>query len=149
MCKGYYPLQSCQGCVPPPVEPPAQRLAVVSPVRRAFLLPRHPHDRGDLALPWPPSNRAELSRSPCTPIETALSCPSTHDQPCADWMRADAFRSASFRSVNGRGCVTSSLMFLSRRVVNNFGVRLQTQRRLAHEAVICGARYGAQTIART
>ena len=98
MCKGYYPLQSCQGRVPPPVEPPAQRLAVVSPVRGAFLLPQHPHDRGDFALPWPPSNRAELPRSPCTPIEPGLSRPSTHDQPCADWMREKLWASSSASS---------------------------------------------------
>ena len=63
--------QSCQGCVPPPVEPPAQRLVVASPVRGAFLLPRHPHDQGATSLSPldTPSNRAELSRSPCTPID--------------------------------------------------------------------------------
>ena len=58
---------SCQGVVPPPLDPPAQRLTVASPVRGAFLLPRHPHDRGDFALPWTPSNRGSFRAPPVPP----------------------------------------------------------------------------------
>ncbi len=48
--------------------PPAQRLAVVSPVRGAFLLPRHPHDQGRLRSPLEPIEQGrDFGSLPCTP----------------------------------------------------------------------------------
>ncbi len=91
-----------------PLETHSHRLAVASPIRGAFLLPRYPHDhfmettssrpqKGAFALPFlgtiPSSRRL---RAPCIP-----------DQPWADWMPPSCRR---WDALNGKPSIRAANM---------------------------------------